>query len=56
MDAIYLDFSKAFDKVPHERLIKKLVAHGVGTKVSKWIQNWLSDRKQRVVIGGHKSC
>ena len=55
VDAIYLDFSKAFDKVPHKRLIKKLKVHGVGKKVLQWIQNWLTDRKQRVVIGGHKS-
>ena len=40
---IYLDFAKAFDKVPHFRLIKKLKAHGVDGNVAKWIfflVNW----------------
>ena len=36
-DCIYLDFAKAFDKVPHLRLIKKLKAHGVDENVAKWI-------------------
>ena len=54
-DTIYLDLSKAFDKVPHRRLIKKLEAHGIGGDVKGWIEDWLSDRKQRVCINGEKS-
>ncbi len=54
-DAVYLDFSKAFDKVPHQRLLKK----GRGTRdrrqVLKWIRAWLSGSKQRVQIYGEKS-
>jgi len=55
VDVIYLDFQKAFDKVPHRRLILKLAAHGIGGEVLKWIENWLSGRKQRVVLGGQMS-
>jgi len=52
VDVIYLDFQKAFDKVPHGRLLQKLKAHGISGKIINWIKNWLSDRKQRVVING----
>ena len=52
MDVIYLDFSKAFDKVPRERLLKILKAHGVEGSLLKWLESWLSDRKQRVVLNG----
>ena len=51
-DVIFLDFAKAFDKVPRERLLKKLRAHGVGGKVLQWIRSWLTGRKQRVVLNG----
>ena len=54
-DTVYLDFSKAFDKVPHERLIRKVEAHGIGGNVLRWIREWLRDRKQRVCINGEKS-
>ena len=52
VDVIYLDFQKAFDKVPHRRLLSKLRSHGISDKVAGWIENWLSGRKQRVVLGG----
>ena len=52
VDVIYLDFQKAFDKVPHKRLISKVCAHGVQGNISKWIESWLSDREQRVVLSG----
>ncbi len=51
-DVIFLDFAKAFDKVPRERLLEKLRAHGVRGLVLAWIRNWLSGRKQRVVLNG----
>ena len=54
-DIIYLDFSKAFDKVPHQRLLSKVKAHGIEGKVFRWIKEWLSDRKQRVQVNGEKS-
>ncbi|MCP3679704.1 MAG: reverse transcriptase family protein, partial [Gammaproteobacteria bacterium] len=55
VDIVYLDFQKAFDKVPHKRLIDKLGAYGIRGNVCKWIENWLTERKQRVVINGKES-
>lgn len=55
VDLIYLDFAKAFDKVPHCRLFKKLEAHGVGGNVLNWIKMWLSNRRQKVCIDGEAS-
>lgn len=52
VDVIYLDFKKAFDKVPHQRLLLKLQKYGIKGKVHKWIKEFLSDRVQRVVING----
>ena len=49
-DVAYLDFAKAFDKVPHARLLVKLKALGVNNQVSSWIEAWLRDRRQRVVL------
>jgi hypothetical protein len=51
-DVVFLDFAKAFDKVPRERLLEKLRAHGVRGKALNWIRKWLSGRKQRVVLNG----
>ena len=55
VDVVYLDFSKAFDKVPHARLMEKLTACGIGGKIHAWIRAWLSGRRQRVVLNGHAS-
>ena len=49
-DAFYLDFAKAFDKVPHERLMVKLEAKGISGDILRWIRNWLSNRTQRVRV------
>ena len=49
-DAVYLDFSKAFDKVCHTRLIAKLKNIGVGGKILVWLKNWLKGRRQRVRV------
>ena len=54
-DVIYLDFSKAFDVICHERIIVKLEAVGVEGKIIEWIRNWLKDRRQRVVVEGKYS-
>ena len=54
-DVIYLDFQKAFDTVPHQRLLEKLRAHGIRGNLLTWITNWLSNRQQRVVINGECS-
>ena len=55
VDSIYLDFSKAFDRVPHVRLESKLKSHGIGGSVSDWITEWLTDRVQCVVVNGKTS-
>ena len=55
VDVVYLDFSKAFDKVPHVRLMSKVRAHGILGNVARWIEEWLHGRKQRVVLNGKAS-
>ena len=55
VDIIYLDFKKAFDKVPHQRLLLKLKAHGIGNGIINWIEKWLIGRRQRVVVDGEVS-
>src|SRR5260221_7694543 len=52
VDVLYMDFSKAFDKVPHRRLIEKLKGYGIDGEVLSWVRNWLNGRRQRVVING----
>ena len=48
VDIIYLDLKNAFDKVPHQRLLLKLKAHGIGNGMINWKKKWLIDRRQRV--------
>ena len=55
IDVVYLDFQKAFDKVPHKRLMKKVGSLGITGKIYDWIKDWLNDREQRVVLLGHSS-
>ena len=55
VDAIYLDFSKAFDTVPHRRLLGKLESYGVQGEILEWINSFLKDREQQVVVNGSKS-
>ena len=55
LDIVYLDFQKAFDKVPHNKLMFKVKQLGIDGNILKWIENWLSNRKQRVVINGTAS-
>ena len=55
MDVVYLDFQKAFDKVPHQRLLLKLKAYGIGNDVINWIEDWLTYRRQRVIVDGEIS-
>ena len=55
MDIIYLDFSKAFDSVPHDKLIEKLQQFGITGPLLYWYNNYLSGRKQRVVVDGVSS-
>ena len=55
VDIIYLDFQKAFNKVPHQISLLKLKAHGIGDGIIEWIEKWLTDRRQRVVVDGEVS-
>ena len=50
VDLVYLDFQKAFDKVPHERLVVKVNVHAIQGNAARWIRNWLAGRRQRVCI------
>ena len=55
LDIVFLDFQKAFDKVPHAKLLLKIKELGITGKLHTWIENWLKERKQRVVINGAAS-
>ena len=55
VDVIYLDFKKAFDTVPHQRLLKKLSSYGIQGKLYSWIEDFLKERKQKVVLNGEES-
>ena len=54
-DVIYLDYAKAFDKVDHNILIKKLYAYGIRGKLLNWIKDFLTKRYQTVVVNGKHS-
>ena len=50
-----MDFMKAFDKVPHRRIIVKLKAYGISERMCNWVENFLYGRKQRVQVNGRFS-
>ena len=54
-DVIIMDFAKAFDKVPHRRLLYKLDNYGIRRSTHKWITSWLSGRFQKVALDGQAS-
>ena len=55
IDTIYLDFAKAFDTVPHQRLLMKLRGYGIEGRILTWIEAFLTDRRQRVVVNDSRS-
>ena len=55
IDTIFLDFQKVFDSVTHEHLLSKLKAYGILGKYHSWIRDFLSNRRQRVIVGNEKS-
>ena len=54
-DMVTLDFSKAFDRVPHQRLLKKIHHYGIRDNTFKWIASFLSQRTQQVLVEGQSS-
>ena len=55
IDAVLLDFSKAFDKVDHEKLLTKFHSLGIGASLHQWIRSFLSNRTQTVLVDGSMS-
>jgi len=47
-----MEFSKAFDKVPHGRLVQNVRLHGIRGELARWTQIWLGHRRQRVAVEG----
>ena len=56
VDCVYLDMSKAFDKVRHDLLIEKLWVAGFGGNLLTWFHAYLCGRRQRVTVLGATSC
>ena len=54
-DVGVLDFSRAFDTVPHERLLGKLAHYGIQGQLNEWIRAFLSNREMKVVVDGEAS-
>ena len=55
VDTIYFDFTKAFDRVPHKRLLGELKSYGINGKVLEWIKAFLSNHRQIVNVKGMTS-
>ena len=54
-DVVYLDFAKAFDRVDHQLMLKKLSNFGVGENLLEWFRSYLKDCRQRVIVHGKTS-
>ena len=55
IDCVYLDYAKAFDKVPHKRLINKIRAYGINGNLLNWLENFLENRRQKVIVNNNMS-
>ena len=55
VDAVYTDFSKAFDKIDHQLLLERLAEVGVCSALVGWSQSYISDRQSRVSVSGYNS-
>ena len=55
VDLLILDFQKAFDSVPHERLLMKLAFYGLPMQLLQWLRSWLTLRYQKVIVDGENS-
>ncbi|CAM5077495.1 unnamed protein product [Natator depressus] len=56
VDMVYLDFRNAFDTVSHDCVIHKLGKCNLDGATIRWVQNWLENHSQRVVISGSQTC
>ena len=52
IDTIYFDYMKAFDTVPHERLLHKLKGYGMSKEIIEWIRDFITGRRQKVKVNG----
>ena len=52
VDVVYLDFSKAFDTVPHNTLMEKRVAHSLDVRMLCWVKPWMDDLAQSIAVNG----
>ena len=52
MDVIYFDFAKAFDTVPHRRLLRKIKSYGIKDNILKWLNGFLKNRRQTFKVNG----
>ena len=50
VDVVYLNVQKAFDKVPHQRLLLKPKVHGISNDVINLMEKWLTHRRQRATV------
>ena len=55
VDVVYMDYAKAFDKVPHKRLIYKVSKYGISPMICQWIADFLNGRRQRIILGDNIS-
>jgi hypothetical protein len=55
VDVLFLDFKKAFDSVPHQRLLYKMRNLGIGNQCCQWVESFLNNRTQSVKINGKVS-
>ena len=55
INCLYLDFMKAFDTVPHQRLLRKLESYGITDPLLSWISDFLNNRVPRVIVNGTPS-
>ena len=54
-DLVILDFCKAFDTVPHKKLLFKLNKYGITGNINKWIRSFLVLKRQQVIVEGESS-
>ena len=55
IDVIYLDYQKAFDCVPHQRLLSQIESFGISGQILQWIKSFLSNRRQKVRVNNSES-